>query len=162
MRRQKTIFITKAAIIASLYVVLTAISALFGLDKGAIQLRLSETLCFLPFLTPAAIPGLTVGCALSSLLFAANIFDIIFGSLATLIGAIITFSLRKKSIYVAVIPPILSNTVIIPFVLKYAYGIHGMIPYFALTVFIGEFICCGIFGVLLLKALPKRVIDSLK
>jgi uncharacterized membrane protein len=159
---KRTKLLTLSAAIAALYVVLTAVSALFGLDKGAIQLRLSETLCILPIITPAAIPGLAIGCALSSLLFAANILDIIFGSIATLIGAYLTFILRKKSVCVAVIPPILSNTVIIPFVLKYAYGIHGMIPYFAVTVFLGEFICCGIFGVLLLKALPKRLIDSLK
>ncbi len=159
---KRTKFLTLSAAIAALYVVLTTVSALFGLDKGAIQLRLSETLCILPITTPAAIPGLTIGCALSSLLFAANIFDVIFGSIATLIGAYLTFALRKKNVYIAIMPPILSNTIIIPFVLKYAYGINGMIPYFAMTVFIGEVICCGIFGILLLKALPERIIDSLK
>ena len=159
---QKTKYVTASAAIAALYIILTAISALFSLDKGVIQLRLSEMLCVLPFLTPAAIPGLTIGCALSSLLFGAIPLDIIFGSLATLIGAFFTYHLRKKSLYLAVIPPIMSNTIIIPFVLKYAYGINGMLTYFSLTVFIGEFICCGILGVLLYKSLPKHIISRIK
>ena len=162
MKRQNTLFISKAAIITALYVVLTSVSAMLGLDKGVIQLRLSECLCILPIITSAAIPGVTVGCALSSLLFSANPIDILFGSLATLIGALLTFVLRKKSSYIAVIPPILSNTLTIPFVLKYAYGINGLLSYFALTVFIGEFICCGVLGILLLKALPKQLKNSLK
>lgn len=159
---KKTKYLTTSAIIAALYVVLTAVSALFGLDKGVIQLRLSESLCILPIVTPAAIPGLTIGCALSSILFSANIFDIVFGSFATLLGAFFTFMLRKKSIYFSVIPPIMSNTIIVPFILRYAYGLDGLLSYFALTVFIGEFICCGVFGIIIYKSLPKRLLDSLK
>jgi uncharacterized membrane protein len=162
MKNQRTLFITKAAIVASLYVVLTGVSALFGLDKGVIQFRLSEVLCILPFISFAAVPGVTIGCALSSLLFAANPFDILFGSIATLIGAVFTYTLRKKSIYLAILPPIISNTVIIPFIIKFAYGINGMLPYFALTVFAGELVCCGILGIILYKSLPKRLIDSIK
>lgn len=159
---KKTKYLTASAIIAALYVVLTAVSALFGLDKGVIQLRLSETLCFLPIVTPAAIPGLTIGCAISSTLFSANVFDIIFGSLATLLGAFFTFVLRKNSIYVSVIPPIAANTLIVPFILKFAYGIDGLLSYFALTVFIGEFICCGVLGIIIYKALPKQLLNSIK
>ena len=159
---KKTKYLTASAIIAALYVVLTAVSALFGLDKGVIQLRLSETLCFLPIVTPAAIPGLTIGCAISSTLFSANVFDILFGSLATLSGAFFTFVLRKISIYVSVIPPIAANTLIVPFILKFAYGIDGLLSYFALTVFIGEFFCCGVLGIIIYKALPKQLLNSLK
>ena len=159
--RSKTRFLTTSAVIAALYVSLTAVSAFFGLDKGAIQFRLSEALTVLPCLTPAAIPGLFIGCLLSNLLFSGLLPDLIFGSLATWIGAIGTYYLCKKIPRLAALPPILSNTVIIPLVLRYAYRLEGGIPFFALTVFIGEFVCCGIFGSLLLRHFPKRLKDQL-
>ena len=82
-----------AASIAALYVVLTGLSALVGLDKNAIQFRLSEMLTVLPYFCPEAIPGLFIGCMLSSFLFGAILPDIIFGSLATLVAAVVTFFL---------------------------------------------------------------------
>lgn len=160
--KNRTKSITQAAIIAALYVILTALSALFGLDKGAVQLRLSEMLTVLPVVTPSAIPGVAIGCLLSGILFGGNPIDIIFGSLTTLIAAVITYYIGRKHRLLAPVPPIAGNAIAIPFILKYAYGLEGGLPYFALTVFIGEFICCGILGLILLRALPKRLIDLMK
>ena len=154
MKQKKAYFITQAAVIAALYVVLTLFINAFNLANGAIQVRISEALTILPYFTPAAIPGLFVGCLLSNFLTGAAIWDIVFGSLATLLGAIGTYLLRKQKWY-APIPPILANTIIIPFVLTYAYGLPGGIPFFMLTIGAGEILSCGILGMILLFALQK-------
>ena len=153
MKRTKTI--TQAAIIAALYVVLTFIANAMGLASGAIQIRLSEALTILPYFTPAAIPGLFVGCLLSNILVGDALFDIIFGSIATLIGALGTYLLRKSK-WLTPIPPILSNTIIVPLVLIYAYGVSDALPYLMLTVGIGEVISAGLLGMILLKSLEKH------
>ena len=93
MKKNQTLFLTQAAMIATIYVVLTGIAAGFDLANGAIQVRFSEALTVLPFFTPAAVPGLTIGCLLSNILFSGNIFDIIFGTLATLLGALVGVAL---------------------------------------------------------------------
>lgn len=155
MKNQKVLYLTQAAMIAALYVVLTLIAAAFGLDHYAIQLRFSEALTILPFFISSAIPGLFVGCLLSNLLTGCIIWDILFGSLATLLGALGTYFLRKKSEWLAPLPPILANILIVPFVLSYAYHIEGSIPFFMLTVGIGEVLSCGVLGMLLLKILKK-------
>lgn len=85
--------------IAALYVVLTYITNLLGLASGTIQVRFSEALCILPVFTPAAIPGLFIGCLISNLITGGIIWDIIFGSIATLLGALGTYFLRKRSLY---------------------------------------------------------------
>ena len=154
-RNNKALFITHSAIIAALYVVLTYAASIMGLSNGAIQIRFSEALTILPFFTPAAIPGLFIGCLLANILSGAVIWDIIFGSLATLIGAFFTYMLRKKSKWLAPVPPIISNIVIVPLVLTYAYGVPDGLPYLMLTVGIGEVISCGILGMVLLKCLEK-------
>ena len=155
-QRSKIIYITQAALIAAIYTVLTMIAAGFDLANGAIQVRFSEALTILPFFTPAAVPGLAVGCLLSNILFSGNIFDIIFGTLATLIGAVGTRMLRGNR-WLCSIPPIVSNALIIPPVLTYAYHIPGGIPFQMLTVGAGEVICCLIFGQILISALmPVR------
>lgn len=154
--KKSTRFITWAAIIASLYVVLTEISTLMGLSSGVIQVRFSEALTVLPYFTPAAIPGLFVGCILSNILAGAVIWDVVFGSIATLLGAVGTYFIGRKSKYLVPVPPIVSNTVIVPYVLKLAYGLEGTVGYFCVTVFAGEFISCAILGLALLFALEKR------
>ncbi|MBQ7972530.1 MAG: QueT transporter family protein [Lachnospiraceae bacterium] len=188
MKNKKVLFLTQAALIAALYVVLTELSNLFGLASSMIQVRFSEALTVLPFFTPAAVPGLFLGCIISNLLVNANIFDIIFGSLATLLGALGTMGLGKllcigrktpeenngttpkennssdgnqkkkkeKPILLSLLtlPPILSNTLIIPFVLKYAYGLEPLWLSF-ITVGLGEIISCGVFGIVLLFTLRK-------
>ncbi len=150
----KTKRLTQAAIIAACYIVLTFIANSLGLANGAIQVRFSESLCVLPAFTPAAIPGLFLGCLISNIMSGCVITDIIFGSLATLIGAIFTHLLRKYR-YLASVPPIIANTLIIPFVLKFAYGLPAGISYFFITVGIGEIISCGVLGTLLLIYLKK-------
>lgn len=154
MTHKKTMLMTHAAVIAALYVVLTHISTLMGLSSGIIQIRFSEAITVLAAFTPSAIPGLFIGCIISNIL-AGNIFlDVIFGSIATLLGALGTYAL-KKHVYLAPIPPIIANTVIIPFVLRYAYNAPGSIIYFMLTVGIGEIVSCGILGTLFTLTLKK-------
>jgi Predicted membrane protein len=156
MKNQKsnhTLLLVQAAMIAALYVVLTYIANAMGLASSAIQIRFSEALTILPYFTPAAIPGLFVGCFLSNILTGCAIPDIIFGSIATLIGALLTHRLRKCK-WLAPVPPILANTLIVPFVLLYAYGIQPLWLSF-ITVGIGEVISCGVLGMLLLIVLEK-------
>ena len=151
---KKTRFITHAALIAALYVVLTYVANAFGLASGAIQVRFSESLTVLPFFTPAAIPGLFIGCILSNLLTGCALFDTLFGSIATFIGAIGTYAIRKHK-WLTPLPPILANTLIVPFVLAYVYGVPGGIPYLMVTVGIGELISCYVLGMILLFGLNK-------
>lgn len=160
MKNSKTLFIAQAAVIAALYVVLTMLANSLGLANYAVQLRFSEALTILPFFTPAAIPGLFLGCLISNLLTGAIIWDIVFGSLATLLGAVGTWLLRPRKQpsqlrWLTPLPPIIANTLIVPFVLYYAYHIPGSVPYFMLTVGIGEILSCGVLGMLLLLTLQK-------
>ena len=143
----------QAAMIAALYVVLTMVFAPFSFRE--IQVRVSEALTILPAFTPAAVPGLFIGCLLANLLGGAAVPDVIFGSLATLIGAFFTWKLRNKHPFLAPVPPILSNMLIIPFVLRYAYGVPMAIPRMMLTVGFGEVLSCGVLGMLLYYALKK-------
>ena len=152
-RRTRTVSLTRAAIIAALYIVLTFLSNMLGLANYAIQIRFSESLCILPYFTKSAIPGLFIGCLLSNILTGCALPDIIFGSLATLAGGIITYMLRKHK-WTAPIGPIVSNAFIIPFILLYAYGINPLWFSF-ITVTLGELISCGLLGMLLLKSLEK-------
>lgn len=153
MKDKKVLFITQAALIAAIYVVLTYIFAPFSF--GEIQVRISEALTILPVFTPAAIPGLFVGCLLGNMLGGALLPDIIFGSLATLIGAFFTWKLRNAHPFLAPVPPILANTIVVPFVLRYAYGILLPIPFMMLTVGVGEVLSCGVLGLLLYYALRR-------
>ena len=148
-------FLCRGALIAALYVVLTWLCALVGLDKGVIQMRLSEALCVLPAFTGAAVPGLFLGCLLANLLTGSALPDIIFGSLATLIGALGAYLLRRRK-WLVPLPTVLANMLIIPFVLRFAYGAEGTIPYFMLTVGIGEVISAYICGMLLYVAVDRR------
>lgn len=141
-----------AAMIAAIYVVLTLTFA--PISFGAIQFRISEILCIMPFFTPAAIPGLFIGCLLSNFLCGAAMLDVIFGSIATLIGAIGSYYLRKNK-WLVCLPPILSNTIIVPWVLRYAYGVPDMIPFLMLTVAIGEILAIGVLGNIVLVTLEK-------
>lgn len=152
----KIIYLTQAALIAAIYTVLTMIAAGFDLASGAIQVRFSEALTILPFFTPAAIPGLTIGCLLSNTLTGCALPDIIFGTLATFLGAVGSYALRRNR-WLCALPPIISNMLIIPFILTYAYHIPGGIPLFMLTVGTGELISCMGLGQILLQLLrPLR------
>lgn len=154
--------LTIGALTAALYVILTLLSAMLGLSSGVIQLRFSEALCILPVFFPAAVPGLFVGCLISNIISTGVLWDIIFGSLATLIGALGALLLRKlpdSLIWLSTVPTIAANTLIIPFVLIYAYGATEALPFIMLTVFIGELISAGVGGTILyfsLKGAFKR------
>jgi uncharacterized membrane protein len=152
MKNKSTLFLVQAAAIAAVYVVLTLLFA--PLSFGEVQIRFSEALTILPFFTPAAIPGLFVGCILAKFLGCAIPLDIIFGSIATLLGAFFSYKLRGNR-YLVPLPPIVANTVIVPFVLYYGYGTNLPIPFMMLTVGIGEVVSCYVLGMILLGALSK-------
>ena len=152
MKVNKTRNLVFGALIAAIYVVLTLM--LRPISYGPIQFRISEALCVLPYFTPAAIPGVFLGCLISNLLGGAVIMDVVFGSLATLIGAVGSWVLRKNRFLVSV-PPILSNILIIPWVLKFAYGSEDLIWYMMVTIGIVEFLAIGVLGQLLITALTK-------
>ena len=152
MKQKKSVFITQAALIAAMYTALTVLIAAFNLASGAVQVRLSEALTVLPVFTPAAVPGLFVGCFLSNLITGCALWDVLFGSLATLLGALGTRLLRSRPL-LAVLPPIVSNTLIVPVILAKVYGVPDSIWFLMLTVGIGEVISCGILGSILQKAL---------
>ena len=161
--------IATGGLIAVLYIALTYLSDLMGLASGAIQIRLGESLAVLPCLFPAAVPGLTIGCVLANLLTGCNVWDVIFGSTATLLGALGTWLLRKEPKF-AWIPPVVSNMLIIPIILIRAYQIQsfsfnvpftqttlsgsGFFPMMA-AIAIGEIISCGILGMAVYYAARK-------
>ena len=152
--RAKLVYLCTSAIIAAMYVALTHLSNAFGLASGVIQCRISEALCVLPVFTAAAIPGLTIGCIIANITTMANVVDIIFGSLATLIGAVGARLLRRYK-WLSPLPTILANTFILPFVLKYILHLEESVWFFFITIFIGELIAAGIVGLIFLFAFDK-------
>lgn len=155
MKNKNVLLLTQAAMIAALYVVLTYFVNAFGLANGAIQVRISEALTILPIFTPAAIPGLFVGCLISNILTGCMVLDVIFGSIATLIGAVGTYLLRNTK-FVFTLPPVLSNAIIVPLILKNVYGLEDAVWYLILTVGAGEVISICILGMILKKVLWKH------
>ena len=176
--KRPALFITTAAIIAALYVVLTYLANALGLANYAVQVRFSEALTILPLFTPAAIPGLFLGCLISNTLTGAVLPDIIFGSLTTLVAAGITYfiglafkkAIRKASdkksktvlgitaTLLGSVPPIVGNMFVVPLVLIYAYQLTDPIVLFGftfplywgfvITVGLGELVSCTILGLL--------------
>ena len=158
MRRFTTRDLTLAAMVAALYAVMSYFGNLFGLTYGPIQFRFSEALCVLPFLFPAATPGLFVGCLVTNLLSPYGPLDIVAGSLATLLAALWTG--RVKRAWMAPLPPVLCNAVLVGFTLGFAQvGFTPALPaawvFNGLTVGVGELGVCYALGLLLLKALPN-------
>lgn len=154
MVQKKTKTLVTGAIIAALYVVLTLLANAFGLASGVIQVRISEALNVLVCFTGAAVPGVTVGCLLANLLTGGIVMDVIFGTLASFIGAFGGYLLRKNRL-LALLCPILSNTIIVPFVLKFAYGAPDALWFLFGSVAVGEVISCGILGFLLGHVLDR-------
>lgn len=163
MRDKKVLFLTQAAVIAALYVVLCQIFAPISFKN--VQVRIAECLTILPAFTPAAIPGLFIGCVIGNLLGGAIPLDVVCGSIATLIGALGTWWIGKivlknpaaKAIKFALpLPPIIANTIIVPLVLYYGYLITVPIPVQMLTVGLGEVLGCGVIGMVLYFALEKN------
>ena len=154
---KRTREMTRAAMIAALYVALTYLAFSFGLSgQGSVQVRFSEMLCVLPYFTASAVPGLTLGCLLANLLTGAHVLDILFGTLATLLGALGSRMLRRWRFLVP-LPPIVANTVIVPFVLRYAYLTTDVaFPLLFLSVGLGEILSVGVLGTVLILALQKH------
>ena len=164
MRNNTAKQVAFGGVIAALYVVLTMLAAALGFASGAIQIRLSEALTILPVFTAAAVPGLAVGCVLANLITGCAAWDVVFGSLATLLGAVGTRLLKKKPL-LAWIPPVISNMAIVPIVLMKVYGVEDVTVFgstfsgntlwimLVVTVGIGEIIACGLLGLLLYKAI---------
>ncbi|MBQ9119904.1 MAG: QueT transporter family protein [Lachnospiraceae bacterium] len=150
MRNKNVLYLVQAAIIAAIYVVLVTIFNMWSF--GPIQFRIAEALTILPYFTPAAIPGLTIGCLLANLLGGSVLLDVALGTLATFLGAVLSYKLRKYK-WLVPVPPILSNALIVPWVLKFGYGAAEAVPYMMLTVGASELIVCGVIGMILLYAL---------
>ncbi|MBR2343928.1 MAG: QueT transporter family protein [Clostridia bacterium] len=151
--------LTVASAVAALYVILTWLSSLLGLSGGVIQLRISEALTVLPVFFPEAVPGLFIGCIISNLITSAVVWDIIFGSLATLLGALGAYYLRRlprRLMWLSTLPTVIANTSIVPLVLVYAYGVPDALWFVILTVGIGEIISAGLFGSALYYLLDKN------
>lgn len=152
MKNEKVLFLTQAALIAAIYVVLCVVFA--PISYGEIQVRIAEALVILPYFTPAAIPGLFIGCFLSNMIGGSILVDMVFGSIATLLGALGSYYLRRSRILV-LLPPIIANTLIVPFVLYYGYGVNLPIPFMMLTVGVGEVIAVAVLGSVLLNVLAR-------
>ena len=158
-KKSNIMSLVTAAMIAALYVVLSFAIHAFGLASGAIQVRISEALTILPYFTFSAVPGLTSGCLLFNVLSGATVLDVIFGTAATLLGAVGSYLIGKAgqtipfAKFLVPIPPILANAIIIPWVLKTAYNLSDAYWYLFATIGLGELISCGILGMILLFAL---------
>ena len=159
MKNQKIKAITRAAIVAALYVALTHLCNLLGLASGAVQVRFSEALCILPFFIPSSVVGLFIGCIIANLTTGAALWDVIFGSLATLIGAYFASKIKNK--YLIPVPTVIANTIIVPFVILFCYTDKSAwtVPTYLLGVvgvFVGEVISAYILGIILFSALNKH------
>ena len=153
--KKRVRFLCEAALIAAIYVILTYFCAAVGMSSGAIQLRFSEALCIFGLFTPAALPGVALGCFMAILLTGCALWDIVFGSLASLIGMVGVIALKKFP-YLALVPYALANMIIVPFVVKLVYGAPEALPLIFLTVGIGEIISVFGFGIPLYLVLKKH------
>lgn len=153
--KEKTLHLTRAALIAALYVILTFVSQMFGLASGVIQIRLSELLTVMPLLYKEAIPGLWIGCLIANLMTGCAAWDIVFGTLATFLGAMGTYYIGRKKPILGPVFPILSNMLIVPLVLQFVYGAKESYFFLLATVGVGEFVCCGLPGWQLYKAIKN-------
>ena len=153
-RDPRVLKITQGAVIAALYVVLTM--AFAPISFGPVQVRIAEVLCIMPMFTSAAIPGLFIGCLIANLIGGGIMLDVIFGSIATLIGAVFAYMLRKNR-WLVPLPAVIANALIVPFVLKYGYGVvDTAIPILMIQILIGEIAGCYVLGELLCTALQKN------
>ena len=156
MYKGKTAKLIQTLVIAAIYVAITFLeNATVGMTKDIIQVRISEALTVLPYFTPAAIPGLFFGCLASNYIVGCHTYDIIFGSLATLIAAIGTYSIRKYK-FLAPLPPIAINMIVIPLLFTYVYRYEDSFWYYVATIGIGEAIACGVLGIALMLGLEDH------
>lgn len=160
-RKINTKYITQAAVVAAIYTalnVLMSITPLGSLAFGPIQFRISEAMTVLPAVMPAAIPGLFIGCLLSNIFgvvlgWGAGIVDVIFGSLATLLAAWLSYKLRDK-LYLVPMPPVVVNAVVVGLILHYVLGFPLLSS--MLTVGLGQLVVCYVLGMPLLLSMKKH------
>lgn len=155
--KKSLLFIARSAVIAALYFALS--TALSAIAFGPIQFRISEILALLPIIFPEAIVGLSVGCFFTNFFFSPfGIFDMLLGTLATLLGAIGTYLLRKRPL-LATLPPIIANTLLIPviFLLNDASTVYYISM---LEIFATQIITCGVLGLPFTSALKKAMIAA--
>ena len=152
-RKHSALYLVQSGAIAAIYVVLTLVFA--PISFGAVQVRIAEALAILPLFTSAAIPGLFIGCVLANILGGGIVWDVIFGSLATLIGAALGYVLRKNR-WLVPIPAVVSNTIIVPLVLRYGYGVNLPLALLAAYIAAGEIVGCCLLGQLLGTLLLKH------
>jgi len=151
--------LTVAAVVAALYAVLGYFGGLFSLTFGPIQIRFAEALTVLPFFFPAAVPGLSLGCLITNLASPYGPLDIIFGTLATAIAALLTR--RTKRVWLAPLPPILTNLLILPILWSWAQvgtineAFWAAWAFNAATFLPGQIVACYGLGLLLLRVLPR-------
>ena len=148
----KTKYLAEAAVIAAIYALLTIVLA--PISYGAVQVRISEALTVLPFFTPAAVQGLFVGCIAANIMSPYGLADLIFGSAASLIGAIGSYLLRKKPLLVP-LAPVISNGIIVGAMLYYVYEVPLPLIVQMLYVALGEVVACYAIGYPLMKYLNK-------
>lgn len=142
------------AIYMSLYILLTILLQPFS--YGPVQVRVSESLCILPLFDKLSIVSISLGCLIANF-YNGNILDVIFGSFATLIGLIFTYKLRKKNFFLATSPTLISNAVIIPFVLKYGYGMNEVVVYTEFfLILLGEAVSVYLLGYLIKPLIEKN------
>ena len=146
--------LSRSAIYISLYIALCYVFA--PISFGMIQVRIAEALCIMPLFDPFAIVAITIACFLSNLLISVSLIDAVFGSIATFIGLILIIYIKKNNFFLKMLPTVLSNAIIIPFVLKYAYGINEPLWLSGLTVGIGEVISVMGLGYLLYLYLNRH------
>ncbi|MDR3294930.1 MAG: QueT transporter family protein [Clostridiales Family XIII bacterium] len=149
----RTRFLVQAALIGAVYAALTM--ALAPLSYGPVQMRVSEALTVLPYFTPAAIPGLFVGCFLANLISPVGAVDVVCGSLATLLAACASYGLRKWR-FLTPLPPVLFNAVIIGTMLYYVYDVDLSLPLNMAWVGLGQLVACYVLGYPLLRLLEKH------
>lgn len=160
--RKRTQYLAQGAVIAAIYTVLTLLAATANLAYGPVQFRFSEALTLLPVLTPAAIPGLALGCLLSNIFSGYGAADMVFGTLATLLAAVVTRLLRgvrfREVPYLAPLPPVLFNALIVGLEITFLSPGGFLWPAFwanALSVGAGELVICYALGLPLTAALEK-------
>ena len=157
--RSRVLLLTRAGMIAALYVLLTWLSAAFGLSSGAVQFRISEALCLLPVFFPEAVGGLACGCLLANLLFGGTVYDMLLGTAATLLAGWLTYRLRAAPLPICALPPILCNALAVPLVLFWSAGTSVTLSVFlpvAGTVALGEAVCAGVLGTSLAAVIRKN------
>ena len=147
-----------SGVIAALYAALSLVSTAMGLGFGSVQLRISEALCVLPFFFPEAVPGLVVGCLVTNILSPYGVADLVFGTLATLLAAVLTRRIRNR--WLTPLPTILCNAVIVGALLAYVGAQEGgvfwtLFAFNAFTVGLGEALVTYILGLPLLRFVER-------